>query len=793
MSVLFSNTHVRVPQGFRAIMEGLVREVLRDQPEDIPKYAAQYFDALFKQIQESGMDTAEWAAKQDNHVFKATEKAEHQEEEKLLGPEKDSPEPKSKTDDKTSPKEESATEETISKEKSYESQTDDESSQSAEASKVSTTLPNISEEVDLSESTEEEEGKEDMTEKQVISTEKGLSEEESVSKLPAADAQPDDQSETEEEINTTITTDDQADRAANGKDSSSAPDQDKPQPELELKDLLSFRGISSVDVCAQELGMAEDEGGDKRMTDVVEENIVHSDSVENTDNEEPVGVLSYSGLADVDVCATELGGTDVTTDDGTHVVGEDSSTLQPEETVVHSSLSQSETLEGNQHEGEGEAETMEEEGTEIKASSGEINERLAHAEDALNSNAVPKEESLVEVHFEDIPEVQIKEFEEKMPQSKILETQQEEESEEITAAAADQNISSAHDHDEPEMMGVKNEVNSEREEMQSQYGMSDLMKEKVDTNGSKLNDSDNDENREGVKTISSSHQPTTEADEENPEDENDHKNEDNEEISEFHQNEDPKKEEKSNEPDCEEDETTDTAGGDKEDIHTRGYSEVEDQEIDGSGAENPSSQVTQSDISTAVTEAESETLEASAKHLSGENEESQRTPVESQLEDTVVEKEVTSKERNSEELEIDSEIREKSDEICAEGSISHTQSADQLAADQQEEERPLRPEKDSKEPDSKSDMDCHNEECSRPQEEEDIMDIPLDDPEANRAAAKIQAGFRGHMTRKKMKPEDKAEGEEVSSTGDVLNGSQGDTETGGSGAVERDDTSVPEQ
>lgn len=57
------------------------------------------------------------------------------------------------------------------------------------------------------------------------------------------------------------------------------------------------------------------------------------------------------------------------------------------------------------------------------------------------------------------------------------------------------------------------------------------------------------------------------------------------------------------------------------------------------------------------------------------------------------------------------------------------------------------------------------EDCSRPQEEEDIMDIPLDDPEANRAAAKIQAGFRGHMTRKKLKPEDKAEGEEVSIPG----------------------------
>lgn len=63
-------------------------------------------------------------------------------------------------------------------------------------------------------------------------------------------------------------------------------------------------------------------------------------------------------------------------------------------------------------------------------------------------------------------------------------------------------------------------------------------------------------------------------------------------------------------------------------------------------------------------------------------------------------------------------------------------------------------------------LSAQQEECSRPQEEEDIMDIPLDDPEANRAAAKIQAGFRGHMTRKKMKPEDKAEAEEVSSTGD---------------------------
>ncbi|XP_076833092.1 neurogranin (protein kinase C substrate, RC3) b isoform X3 [Brachyhypopomus gauderio] len=86
-------------------------------------------------------------------------------------------------------------------------------------------------------------------------------------------------------------------------------------------------------------------------------------------------------------------------------------------------------------------------------------------------------------------------------------------------------------------------------------------------------------------------------------------------------------------------------------------------------------------------------------------------------------------------------------------------------------------------------MDCRVEDSHQPQEEEDIMDIPLDDPEANKAAAKIQAGFRGHMTRKKLKPGEKP-GEEVSS-GEALNGSQGNT--GGPEGVETEDTSMPEQ
>ncbi|XP_059188145.1 histone acetyltransferase KAT6B-like [Centropristis striata] len=704
MSVPFSNTNLRVPRGFGTVLEGLAREVLRDQPEDIPKYAALYFEALLKQREETGMDPAEWAAKLEdrfynNHAFKATE---------------------------PSPEREPATEMTISKEQSHVSQTEDESSHSAEASNVSTTQPNVSEEINLTESTEEEEEdeeeedekeeeeeeeeeeKHDFTERHIISMEKRLSEDESVDVPQAADVQADELSGTEEERDPKITTFDQADRTANGKDSSSAPDQDIPQSELEPTDFLSFRGISNVDVCAEELGTAEDEEGDKPETAAVDEEIKDSEGEENTDVEEPLGIFPYSGLADVDVCAAELEGTERTVDGATDKDDDDSLKPQDEETFVQSSLSRSETPENNQQEAEDQVEkTKEEEGTKTEASSGEIHESLALIEGVLDSNAIPEEDSLVEISFDDVPEAQeINEFEEKQPedegsvevlQTKMLEMQQEEVSKDVT----DQNISSAEDHDEPEMMGVEKEINSEGHDMESQHEISDIIKEKVVINDSNLNDSDDDETPEGVKTISSSHQPTTEADEENQEDETGSKNEDNEEMSErdFHQSEDSEKATKS---DFKEDEATYTVGGDKEDVHTEGYSEMEEQDIDGGGAEKHPSHVSQSNSSTAATEAQSETFEA--QRLPEENEESRRTPVESQPEDTVEGKEVTSKERGSEEEElieegkIDSETQEQSDAMCEEGSNSPTHRADPPAADLQGQERPLGSEKDSTEP-----------------------------------------------------------------------------------------------
>ncbi|XP_053503122.1 sperm surface protein Sp17 isoform X5 [Ictalurus furcatus] len=140
----------------------------------------------------------------------------------------------------------------------------------------------------------------------------------------------------------------------------------------------------------------------------------------------------------------------------------------------------------------------------------------------------------------------------------------------------------------------------------------------------------------------------------------------------------------------------------------------------------------------------------------------------------------------SEETEQDMEVNYKQSATDSQEHTEETETATDYEESEHQEDMVYEPilESENKEVDQQ-------EESSQPQEEEDIMDIPLDDPEANKAAAKIQAGFRGHMTRKKLKPGDKP-GEEVSSTGETLNGSQGDA-AGGSEGVETDETSVPEQ
>lgn len=496
---------------------------------------------------------------------------------------------------------------------------------------------------------------------------------------------------------------DQIVKAANGNDSSSVPDQDIAQSKLEPSDLSSSRCFSDIDVCAQELGTAyKDEVGDKEETAVVDKEVIDSEAEERTGAEGPEGDLPYSVLAGTNAFSTELVGKESAIEEATAEDVEDRSNPQPVENIL---LSLSETPEDTPQEADDKAETTKEK-KEIQISSGEMHEHLTDIDGVLDSNATPKEDSLVEISFEDVPKAQqIKEFREKQPeeedsledlQTNIMEVQPKEESKEVAAVASGQNISVTQDQDKYEMVGVEKEVNPGGEEMESPHEAS-VMKEKVDANDLSLK-YEGDKKGEGGKTISASHQPTSTADEEDPEYKIDHINENSGEISEGKSQQND-----SNDPDFK-DETTDMIRKDKEDTYTEGC-EVEDQEISDGGEENHS-KVTQSNSPKAAMEAESETLEE--QHLAEEDEESQRALAETQPEDTGVEKEVTSKEKTSEaeglgeEGEADSVIQEKSDVTFDDGIMSPSQNADRPAADHQGEERPLGSEKDSTEPEGSS-------------------------------------------------------------------------------------------
>ncbi|XP_029428931.1 uncharacterized protein LOC115074007 [Rhinatrema bivittatum] len=69
MAIPFSNTHHRIPRGFGNLLEGLTREVLREQPKDIPDFAAKYFAELLKKREETNFDPAEWGAKLEDRFY----------------------------------------------------------------------------------------------------------------------------------------------------------------------------------------------------------------------------------------------------------------------------------------------------------------------------------------------------------------------------------------------------------------------------------------------------------------------------------------------------------------------------------------------------------------------------------------------------------------------------------------------------------------------------------------------------------------------------------------------------
>lgn len=533
----------------------------------------------------------------------------------------------------------------------------------------------------------------------------GLSEGELINRLPTADIQSNELGSTEERADKT-TSIDHVDKVVNEADSGSVKEQNAPQPELEFADLLSSRGISYVDICAQELGAAEDEGSDKQAPAVVDTEIVNSDGEDNNGVAEPAETFPYSGLADVDVCASELGETERTMERGSIEVDtqavEDIKSVkpQPEGTVEETSPSQTEKAEGDQQETEEDrmGKTGEEEKTESEPSSEETHESFLQAEHESDCHTIPKEDSLVEINFEDVPEaLQIAEVVEKQPeevsmmeavQTETAETEQKEEPKELIPSAVDQNISDAQKYQDFESEGVTKEVDSEGEEVESLQDSTETMGENIVTNESCSNESGINNEK-----ISSSDQPTAESEKEKQEVETVPEIEDNEMANEgkFLHHEDSVKE-----AGCEfeEDERTDVLEADEEGIYKEGHSEMEDEEINDGEAANNSSQVTHSSTSVAPVAAESEMFEKSAQDLTEEEEESERTLGESQPGDTKEEKEATSKEAQKvTQKPSDFEVQEESDTTHAEESISLCAAADHHEEERlhESEERPTEP------------------------------------------------------------------------------------------------------
>ncbi|XP_002754591.4 sperm surface protein Sp17 isoform X1 [Callithrix jacchus] len=126
MSIPFSNTHCRIPQGFGNLLEGLTREILREQPDNIPAFAAAYFQSLLEKREKTNFDPAEWGSKIDdrfynNHAFEKQEPPEKcdpkQEKSQISAKEEETPvtilkqEPPEKCDPKQEKSQISGTEE----------------------------------------------------------------------------------------------------------------------------------------------------------------------------------------------------------------------------------------------------------------------------------------------------------------------------------------------------------------------------------------------------------------------------------------------------------------------------------------------------------------------------------------------------------------------------------------------------------------------------------------------------------------------------------------------------------
>ncbi|KTG09630.1 hypothetical protein cypCar_00002226 [Cyprinus carpio] len=668
MSVPFSNTNLWIPRGFGNLLEGLAKEVLRDQPEDIPTFATLYFTKLLKAREESGLDPVEWGAKLEdrfynNHSFKGTAIQEN-----YISP-------KINTRNDAGHFEPLGNNETLS-------------------SPLKDLNTNNSEETEV---------------KQKYEFDKKFDEESAKREHgPAAD--------------------------------------------------IPYVGTADVDICAQEL--KDPSGIPEQTSEVLKDEEVAKEAVDIDicrSELEPTPLPSFGGLANVDVCAEEINrlseSTEKKRDLESPQLNEEPFESQDESFVETTSHIEQDV--GKQ------ANAMSDYDAE------DAEQGVLEMADNLLQDTDPEENSTEQIYVEESAE---------STTENTVEAEQE---------------SEEHIEEKDDLPENENQEETNHEYNSTNDFLEDAANSTPDINSRSLmemkdtyidySDEMYDSKSEVIDVLDEVHHQcythTGEHETENSTDQHDNTSKIIDEMKE----ETPKLVSQMNDGETEDTEdmisneilNTDGMDASEKDLNLVNVDEGSDLDSDGCDAEEMDLDILNTPDQNMVKAEDEEndlTYDTESKEdiLPSEAEEADPRPLEGETE-VIGEEQPTESQEKTENTE------------------NNRDQEDQL------EEQWKKSQESTLESENREDPDSNRrkEECNQPQEEEDIMDIPLDDPEANKAAAKIQAGFRGHMTRKKMKPGEKPN-EEVSSSGEALNGSQGDS-AGGTDGVETDATSGPEQ
>lgn len=307
---------------------------------------------------------------------------------------------------------------------------------------------------------------------------------------PDADEQPAEVRDKQDEQDSTTTAFDQVGSAANGNYVHSVLDQNKLLLPSESSDLISDGVLTEVNLRSEQLSTAGDEASAHTQTEDTSDKEKNEATQPPQISINPVQTTTQFAANPVELQVTDAGDTPIVEDE----TKAQSESLSPP-------TAECETQGGHRQEAEDRVVTTKE-NREAQISSEGGNERL---EAAFESNVKPKEDSLVEVSFDDVPEAQqIKEFREKQLEEQtshtdISEVQAEEKPDQVAAS-------------EYRMVGVEKDVCSDGQRNQNE---APVMTES--SAGNDCNSSDVDEIvGEGVASLRSSPQPCDEANAEEP-------------------------------------------------------------------------------------------------------------------------------------------------------------------------------------------------------------------------------------------------------------------------------------